>query len=232
MIFAVVNQKGGAGKTTLAVHLAVHLADAGNRVALLDNDPQQSASRWVAAAEPDIALRRVTEAEPLVRELEALRESHDAVVCDGSPRLNDQTHVLMYFADRVLIPVLPSALDVQATLETKAAIDRVAAARAADGLAPPAVWVVMNKVRAVSEQGKLVGKVLRDLGLPIARGRLGLRDAFGKVVVDDTVVTRAAAAKRPNKGAVQAAADLELLYDEVIPDELRKQPSNNRRRAA
>jgi chromosome partitioning protein len=232
MIFAVVNQKGGAGKTTLAVHLALYLADAGNTVAFVDNDPQQSASRWIEAAEPGITLRRITEAKPLVGELEALRASHDCVVCDGSPRLNDQTHVLMYFADRVLIPVLPSALDVQATLETKQAIDRVAAARSADGQQPPRVTVVLNKVRAISEQGKLVGKVLRDLGLPIARGKLGLRDAFGKVVIDDTSVTRAARVKKPNKGAVQAAADLQAVFDEVVPAELIQNNKPSRRAAA
>ncbi|MEM6314868.1 MAG: hypothetical protein AAF743_12320, partial [Planctomycetota bacterium] len=142
-------------------------------------------------------------------------------------RLNDQTHVLMYFAERILIPVLPSALDVQATIETKHAIDKVAEAREADGVGQPMSWIVLNKVRSISEQGKLVRKVLRDMGLPIATQRLGLRDAFSKSVVDDTVVTRAARKakpnSRPNKGVTQAAADLEGLFNEVLPESLRKQ---------
>ncbi|MEM8784202.1 MAG: ParA family protein, partial [Planctomycetota bacterium] len=60
MIYAVINQKGGAGKTTLAVHLAVWLHDRGHRVAFVDNDPQASASGWIAAAEPGITLRSLT----------------------------------------------------------------------------------------------------------------------------------------------------------------------------
>jgi chromosome partitioning protein len=213
MIYAVINQKGGAGKTTLAVHLALHLADTGRRVAFVDNDPQQSATRWVSAAEPGMTLDSLTTADALVERLQTLSATHDDVVCDGSPRLNDQTHVLMYFADRILIPVLPSALDVQATIETKQAIDRVALAKADDGLAGPDVLIALNKVRAMGEQAKLVRKVLRDMGLPIARQAVGLRDAFSKAVVDDTVVSRVAG---KNKGNAQAAADLARLFEQVV----------------
>ncbi len=212
MIYAVINQKGGAGKTTLAVHLALHLHDAGRRVAFLDNDPQASATRWISAAEPSMPLESITDAGTLVERAEALAEEYDDVVCDGSPRLNDQTHVLMYLADRVLIPVLPSALDVHATLETKVAIDRVAEARQADGLAPPCVLIALNKVRTTGEQAKLVRRVLSEMGLPVARRGIGLRDAFIKAVVDDTGVERDAGKSRGHK---QAAADLEAVFAEL-----------------
>jgi chromosome partitioning protein len=155
--------------------------------------------------------------QSLIEQLPSIEANHDVVVCDGSPRLNDQTHVLMYFASRILIPVLPSALDVQATIETKQAIDKVAVAREADGLAAPQVNVILNKVRTVSEQAKLVRKVLRDMGFPIASKVVSLRDAFSKAVVDDTVVTR----MKKNKGAEQAAQDMNQVFDEVLPDELR-----------
>ena len=213
MIYTVINQKGGAGKTTLSVHLACHLADSGRRVAFVDNDPQQSATRWIESAAPDMHLESITAADQLVERLDLLNQEYDDVVCDGSPRLNDQTHVLMYFADKVLIPVLPSALDVQATIETKQAIDRVAEARAADGVPAPVVRIVLNKVRAMGEQAKLVRKVLRDMGLPIAKPTIGLRDAFSKAVVDDTVVTRNA---KKNKGNLQAAQDVLAVFDEVV----------------
>ncbi len=230
MIYAVINQKGGAGKTTLAVHLAMYLHDAGRRVAFIDNDPQQSATRWVSAAEPTMPLESVSDANTLVERLQQLADEYDDVVCDGSPRLNDQTHVLMYFADKVIIPVLPSALDVQATIETKQAIDRVAEARAADGAEPPFVRIVLNKVRAMGEQAKLVRKVLRDMGLPMANQRIGLRDAFSKAVVDDTAVTRVA---NKNKGNAQAADDLLGLFKEVVgPLESASSPNVHARQAA
>jgi chromosome partitioning protein len=132
MLIAVVNQKGGAGKTTLSVHLAVHLFDQGLRVAFVDNDPQASATKWLGSVEPGVPLHSTYDSRQLVDLLQQLNETHDVVIADAAPRLNDQTHVLMYFAKRVLIPVKPSVLDLQATLETKAAVDRVAAAGLAD----------------------------------------------------------------------------------------------------
>ena len=213
MIYAIINQKGGAGKTTLAVHLALHLHDAGRKVAFIDNDPQASATRWISAAEPSMHLESVTHADQLVERAESLASRYDDVVCDGSPRLNDQTHVLMYLADRVLVPVLPSALDVHATLETKSAIDRVAEARAADGLPAPRVLLALNKVRTTGEQAKLVRNVLAEMGLPVAKRAVGLRDAFIKAVVDDTGVERDAA---KSKGHKQAASDVTALFAELM----------------
>lgn len=216
MIFAVINQKGGAGKTTLAVHLAVRLLDAGRRIAFVDNDPQRSATRWLQAAAPQIPVHTITQATRLVEGLGQLDKSYDAVVCDGAPRLNDETHVLMYFAGRILIPVRPSMLDLQATLETKIAIDKVRDARLADGLGEPDVRLILNMVRTIGEQSKVMRKALRDLGMPLASTSIGLRDAYSKAVVDDTTVTR----MTKDKGAVSATEELLKLFDEVLPNEL------------
>ncbi|MEM1097703.1 MAG: ParA family protein [Planctomycetota bacterium] len=219
MIYAVINQKGGAGKTTLAVHLAVWLHDRGLKVAFVDNDPQASASGWIAAAEPGITLASLTEADELVNQLPTLNDTHDAVVCDGAPRLNDQTHVLMYLADRIVIPVLPSGLDVRATFQTQQAVGRVAEARAADGLPEPWVRLVMNKQRTVGNQAKLVGRFIKDLGLPLAAGAdgkgiggLGLRDAYSQAVVEDATVGRMAGQSGATKSVKAAAAELDTLF--------------------
>ena len=220
MLIAVVNQKGGAGKTTLAVHTAVHLFDRGLRVALVDNDPQQSAARWVSRAEPGVTCHRVTDARGLVEDVQRLEEEHDVVVADAAPRLNEQTHVLMYFARRILIPTRPTTLDLQATIETKQAIDKVQAARLDDGREPIDVALLLNFVRTVGNLHTTVRQALRAMDYPLAEAAISMRDAVAKAVTLQTTVTRMAQ-EGGDKGAAAAAADFLKLFHEVLPDELR-----------
>ena len=220
MIIAVVNQKGGAGKTTLAVHLAVALHDAGRRVALVDNDPQQSAARWLLRAEPQIGCHSVLDARGLVTTLERLDEANDVVVCDGAPRLNEQTHVLMYFAERILIPTRPTTLDLQATIETKQAIDKVNAARLADERPPVDVRLMLNFVRTVGNLHTTVRQALRAMDYPLAANHVAIRDAVAKAVTLQTTAARMAADSPSDKGAAAAAGDFQRLFNEVLPDEL------------
>ena len=215
MIIAVINQKGGAGKTTLAVHLATRLLDEGKTVAFVDNDPQASAARWIARGMPEMTGRSVTDARSLVPQLEELADTHDVVVCDGAPRLNEQTHVLMYFADLILIPTRPTTLDLQATIETKQAIDKVQAARQTDGREPMDVHLLLNFVRTVGNLHTTVREALRAMDYPLAKQTIGMRDAVAKAVTLQTTVERMAAGG--DKSATKAAAEFDGLWRELPP---------------
>ena len=119
MIIALLNQKGGVGKTTLAVHLAEVLSRLDKSVLLVDADPQGSALDW-AANRPDenphfpvIGLPKPT----LHRELPAIAKNHDFVLIDGPPRVNELARAAIMASDVVLIPVQPSPFDVWAAKE-------------------------------------------------------------------------------------------------------------------
>jgi len=118
MIIAILNQKGGVGKTTISVHLATALALSGKRVMLVDADPQQSALDWNASRESDplfpvVGLPKAN----LHKEIPTHAADYDYIVIDGPPRVNELARSAIMASDLVVIPVQPSPYDVWAAQE-------------------------------------------------------------------------------------------------------------------
>ena len=137
------NQKGGVGKSTLAVHLAVWLFDRGTTVALLDADKQRSSSQWMVEAEPNVTIRTVDSPENCVSVAQDLAQSHDFVVGDGPGGLDDLSRTLLILADLAVIPISPSILDVRSVSQATEVL------RYAQGInrGRPEARLVLNKMR-------------------------------------------------------------------------------------
>lgn len=120
---AIVSQKGGAGKTTLAIHLAAAASAAGHLAAILDTDPQATASRWGewrAGADPDV----IDCGAPtlLARKLQQLDEAGAGlVVIDTPPHADIMAREACKLADLILVPCRPQAFDL-AAIETTAGL--------------------------------------------------------------------------------------------------------------
>lgn len=123
---ALLNQKGGVGKTTLSVHLATALAES-YKVLLVDADPQGSALDWSAQRQhansaalfPVIGLPK----ETLHRELAQIGLDYEWVVIDGPPRVNKIARSAIVASDFVVIPVQPSPFDIWAAEDVEEIID-------------------------------------------------------------------------------------------------------------
>lgn len=111
MLIAFTNTKGGVGKSTLAVHLALWLFDQGFRVAVLDCDEQRSTSEWVTEGEPGITCQVATTPENTLSQARNLARSHDFVIGDGPGGLDGLSRTLLILADLAILPITPSILD-------------------------------------------------------------------------------------------------------------------------
>ena len=113
-VIALLNQKGGVGKTTLSIHIAAELAT-NARVLLIDADPQGSALDWSAQRTESARFSVVGFPKPVLhREIAALSNGYDWVIIDGPPRVNELARSAIAASDLVLIPVQPSPFDVWA----------------------------------------------------------------------------------------------------------------------
>ena len=117
-VLALLNQKGGVGKTTLATNVATALAQQGKKVILIDADQQGSALDWSAARKGELLFPVVgLPKDTLHREMIALADPYDWVIIDGPPRVYNVAKSAIAASDMVVIPVQPSPYDVWAAKE-------------------------------------------------------------------------------------------------------------------
>lgn len=117
-VIAILHQKGGVGKTTLAVHIATALARKSRSVLLLDADPQGSALDWAAARHGEPLFPVVGLPKSSIHNgFPALANNYNVVIIDGPPRVYDVGRSAIMASDLVLVPVQPSLYDVWAAKE-------------------------------------------------------------------------------------------------------------------
>lgn len=118
MIISFLNQKGGTGKTTLSINVAHGLLLLGNRVLVVDSDPQGSARDWAAARDKEPLFPVIGIDRPVLhKELPNIAKDYDFVVIDGPPRVYELARSAIMATELVIVPVQPSPYDVWAAEE-------------------------------------------------------------------------------------------------------------------
>jgi chromosome partitioning protein len=199
-VISVLNQKGGSGKSTLSTNLAASLQRRGYRVALVDADPQKTASEWASRGEDTPPTYEAT--KDLRKNVPALEESFDIVILDGAPRMTELATDAVYLADLVLIPVQPSGADLWAAediLDTVRARQKVADE-------PHAAFVVSRAVTRTN-LADTIGDALDSYNADVLDARTGQRVAYTEALGSGQTVL--------DMGG-KAAKEIQNVTDEVL----------------
>jgi chromosome partitioning protein len=195
-IVAIISQKGGAGKTTLAVHLATAATMAGHATAIIDLDPQGTAASWGdkrMAEGPEVISGHAIRLAGLIDAARA--NGADFLVLDTAPNADQTASLAARAADVVLIPCRAAAFDLQA-IETTLLLTKAASKPA---------YVVLNAVPPRSGIGDEAAAGLAGQGAQVAPHQLVQRAAFAHGVIDG----RTAQEFEPGG---KAAAEIQALY--------------------
>lgn len=202
MIYSFLNQKGGVGKTTLSIHTASELTRLGSRVLLIDADPQGSALAW-AQGRQNPTFTVVGMPKPTIhKEIDLLRGDYDHVIIDGPPRGDELARSIIQAADLIIIPLLPSPLDVWAAAET---VDLIRQAQ----IHRPNLrcCLAINRKIAMTAIGRKVRKAIQELDVPILEEDIGQRVAFAESLARGETVNQ----QTDRKGAAEIRRFVEEL---------------------
>jgi chromosome partitioning protein len=182
-VIAVLNQKGGSGKTTIATHLARALQLDGADVLLVDSDPQGSARDWAAVREDQPVTVVGIDRPTIDRDLKQIAKK-DFVVIDGAPQAADLAVSALKAADFVLIPVQPSPYDIWAASDL---VDLVKQRIELTDGKLQAAFVVSRAIKGTKIGGE-VAEALAGYELPVLTSRITQRVSYPGTAASGTTV--------------------------------------------
>ncbi|MEP1079334.1 AAA family ATPase [Leptolyngbya sp. PL-A3] len=195
---AVVNQKGGAGKSTIAVHLARWLHKQKKQVLVVDADGQRTSSIWLESLNYEIPFQVLQDPDELLDQLPKLADQQDWLIIDGPATLSETTRALLLWADLAIVPCQPAGVDLASASDTVRLIRQAQAIR---GNLPNAVLFLNKAIKGTKLKDEAFAVLQQVQGVKllntIIHQRQAITDSFGQgATVFDMTGTPAGIARR------------------------------------
>lgn len=204
-VIAMIGNKGGAGKTTLSINLASGLSRRFS-TAILDADPQRSSLQWRDIASRDGLVDVIDAVDDLAEAIDLNRHQYECLVIDCPPSAQSgQTRQALAHSDIAVIPVLPSPLDLWASVHVESELEWARGVN--PGIRP---LLVINQLEPRTRLSQLMHNALAEIELPVATTSIRRRMAYRNAILQGLSVLDAGAV------ASEAADEIKQLIDEVV----------------
>ncbi|MGQ4650687.1 AAA family ATPase [Lyngbya aestuarii] len=208
-IIGFINQKGGCGKSTTAVHFAYWLAINKKKKALLvDADAQCSSSEWLSGMELSIIYQVVQTPDDLLDQIPELASQCDLLVVDGPASLAEATRAILFRADLAIVPVQPTGVDLRSASDAVRLIKQAQSVRSGS---PKAAVFVSRAVKGTKLKDEAYALLSKTPEVTLLKTVIHQRQAIA-----DTSGQSATVWDLPSRPAKESAQEYERLFKEIL----------------
>lgn len=208
-IIALINQKGGCGKSTTAVHFAYWLATKQlHKVLLVDADAQQSSSVWLSGMDKKIPYKVVQTPDDLLDQIPELAGDYDQLIIDGPASLAEATRAILFRADLAIIPVQPTGVDLRSASD---AVRLIKQAQSVRGGQPKAAIFLSRAVKGTKLKEEAIALLSKTPEITMLKTVVHQKQAIA-----DTSGQSATVWDSSSRPAKESAHEYERLFKEIL----------------